>query len=62
MSGGRNKEERFLLQIKPEYKEKNVPVRFEASTATRLDSSLWGEEMFHRNSCLCLFCLVFFFS
>lgn len=55
MAGGRSKEEQFLLQVKPEYREKNAPVRFEASTATRLDPSLWGEEMFHRNSFLCFF-------
>lgn len=53
MAGGGNKEEQFLLQVKPEYREKNAPVRFEASIASRLDSSLWGGRMFHRNSCLC---------
>lgn len=29
---------------------KNAPVKSEASIVTKLDSSLWGEEMFPRNS------------
>lgn len=53
MAGARNKEEQFLLQVNPEYREKNAPVKSEASIASRLDSSLWGESMFQRNSCLC---------
>lgn len=39
MAGGRNKEEQFLLQVKPEYREKNAPITFEASIA-----SSWGEK------------------
>lgn len=35
MAGGRNKEEQLLLQVKPEYREKNAPVRFEASIANK---------------------------
>lgn len=36
-------------------------MRFEASTATVLDSSLWGEEIFHSNNLLAGCCLFFFF-
>lgn len=46
MAGGRNKEEQFLLQVKPEYREKNASVRFEASIASRLESSLWEKGWF----------------
>lgn len=35
---------------------KNAPVKSEASIVTKLDSSLWGEEMFPRNSSF-FFCL-----
>lgn len=35
---------------------KNAPVKSEASIVTKLDSSLWGEEKFPRNSFF-FFCL-----
>lgn len=49
-AGGQSKEEGFLLQVTPEYRERNAPGKFEASTVARLGSSLWGEE-FHNDIC-----------
>lgn len=39
-------------------RRKNAPVKSEASIVTKLDSSLWGEEMFSRNNFLFV-CFVF---
>lgn len=45
MAGGRNKEERFLLQVKPDYREKKAPVRFEASTELSLTPPCGGRDV-----------------